>query len=222
MAVIRRCGDIPVRRGGGGRGGAAKLAAVRNRRTRHIDVGGDGNPGCRDGAASPRAQRRRSAEPDPDRHGREYGCNRCAALRARLHPRRTRHTLRALSGDRRVSGRNGMADGAGRHPGGDRPQADLRDDRYVRQLRAAGQACRRVCSCAGPATDPAAMAQPLRASGHPACRYPCDARISSAERRLGRRGTGRWLDLSGAGSGFAHALPWQAEAIQSFPGRTCR
>ena len=58
-----------------------------------------------------------------------------AALYARLHPCRTCDPFRTLSGDRRLSRRNRLADGHRRHPGRDQSASDARQSWRVRRRR---------------------------------------------------------------------------------------
>ena len=114
----------------------AELAAVHHRRPGLLDLGGDGDAG-RDIAASARRRRRRGraiGRAGADRDGARRRAHRPPAVRAWSHPRRPRHSVRAVSGDRGISGRDRLGDGQRRGAGDHRRTADHRRSPRAHQL----------------------------------------------------------------------------------------
>ena len=183
----------------------AELAAVHHRRPGLLDLGGDGDAG-RDIAASARRRRRRGrtiGRAGADRDGTWRRAHRPPAVRAWSHPRRPRHSVRAVSGDRGISGRDRLGDGQRRGAGDHRRTADHRRSPRAHQLlqpcQTAGGRRGRLCALHRHAATEQKPRSASRIGGVHRCREP----RSCCGRHVACAGPGQRLAVRAASRGRA-------------------
>ena len=109
--------------------------SVRGRRTRQLNFGrhrGNGGDRC---ASHRRTGRHGPSRTDIDRYVAVDRANRHSSLHSRLHSRRPRYPLRALSGNRWLSRRYRLADDDGRGTDRDRSAGGIDEHRRFSQSR---------------------------------------------------------------------------------------
>ena len=183
---------------GGSHRGMARFACFRHRRTGQFDFRRHRRHGRDRRPAHHRAGWQRPSGAHPRRHFLDDRADRFGALCPRLHACRTRHPLRALPGDRRVSRRHRLADDHGRSPGRQRSAPGAAQSRCFPRSCDRSQARRRVDRGNRVASGHAPVEEPVRHARCAVCRIRGDLSFPALERAIARAGASRRLDVPAA------------------------